>query len=169
VSGNDDDVVEAERIVRARVGDMDIDFTALAAVSNIFRVANAVRHHMERRVLAEYGLSWSAFVTLFVLWVWGAMESRHLAAETGVTKGTLTGIVKTLERRGLCERTEHATDRRRVVVTPTRQAEAVMRALFPRFNEHEALVTAALAEEDKRALAHHLRTILRTVEGDGSA
>ena len=72
----------------------------MAAVSNIYRAANAIRNHMEQKVLADEDLSWAAFTVLFVLWIWGDQQTRHLAAEAGVTKGTLTGVLKTLEKRG---------------------------------------------------------------------
>ena len=72
----------------------------MAAVSNIYRAANVIRNHMERQVLADEDLSWAAFTVLFVLWIWGDQQTRHLAAEAGVTKGTLTGVLKTLEKRG---------------------------------------------------------------------
>ena len=44
---------------------------------------------------------------LFVLWIWGDQQTRHLAEEAGVTKGTLTGVLKTLEKRGLARRRAH--------------------------------------------------------------
>ena len=73
----------------------------MAAVANVFRVASAARSHLERTVLAGVGLSFTAFTVMWVLWVWGEMESRELAIDAGVTKGTLTGVVGTLEGRGL--------------------------------------------------------------------
>jgi MarR family transcriptional regulator, organic hydroperoxide resistance regulator len=159
-----DDLVRAEQDVQDRIGGLDVDFESLAVVSNVFRVANAARNHMERTVLADAELSFTAFTTLWVLWVWGEQEARHLAAEAGITKGTLTGVVTTLERRGLVERRSHAQDRRLVLVRATRSGQALMRRLFPRFNAEEAEITSALSSRDKRDLAHHLRTVLRTLD-----
>jgi MarR family transcriptional regulator, organic hydroperoxide resistance regulator len=169
LSGDREGLIQAERDILARVGDLEIDFDATAAVSNIYRVATAVRYHMERYVLSKHHLSWSAFVALFVLWVWGEMESHRLADETGVTQGSLTGIVKTLERRGLCERHEHPFDRRRVIVRPTATGKRLIRRIYPVFNRHEGLVTAELSSAEKLQLADNLRTVLRTVVSlDGS-
>ena len=72
----------------------------MAAVANVFRVASAARAHLERTVLAEVGLSFTAFTVMWVLWVWGETESRELAIDAGITKGTLTGVVGTLEGPG---------------------------------------------------------------------
>jgi MarR family transcriptional regulator, organic hydroperoxide resistance regulator len=169
LSGDEEGLIQAERDILARVGDLEIDFDATAAVSNIYRVATAVRYHMEKHVLSEHHLSWSAFVALWVLWVWGEMESHRLADETGVTKGSLTGIVKTLERRGLCERRDHPSDRRRVIVRPTATGQSLIQRIYPLFNRHESLVVAGLSNDEKLQLADHLRTVLRTVESlDGS-
>ena len=97
-----------ERDVAARLAevgiDVDLDFASMAAVANVFRVASAARGHLERTVLTDVGLSFTAFTVMWVLWVWGEMETRELAVEAGVTKGTLTGVVGTLERRGLVVR-----------------------------------------------------------------
>src|ERR1700683_96434 len=110
------DLVQAERDIRGRIGDQPLDFAAMAAVSNICRAANAIRHHMEQKVLADEDLSWAAFTVLFVLWIWGDQQTRHLAEEAGVTKGTLTGVLKTLEKRGLARRRAHDVDGRLGVV-----------------------------------------------------
>lgn len=165
-SSNDDDLIAAEREIQAAIGDLQIDFDSLAAVSNIFRVANVVRYHMERSVLADQDLSFTAFTTLWVLWVWGEREARHLAAEAGISKGTLTGVVSTLERRGLVERRTHPNDRRLVIIGATALGVETMDELFPRFNAQEARVTANLTTKQKKALASSLRSILRTLEGE---
>ena len=65
-SDDDRDLVRAERDVRAAFTGLDLDLTSLAAVSNIFRAATAVRNHMESGALERHELSWSAFTTLFV-------------------------------------------------------------------------------------------------------
>ncbi|MEZ5378062.1 MAG: MarR family transcriptional regulator [Acidimicrobiales bacterium] len=163
-SGNDDDLIAAERDVQEAIGDLQIDFDSLAAVSNVFRVANLARYHMERTVLADHDLSFTAFTTLWVLWVWGEREARHLAAEAGITKGTLTGVVTTLERRGLVERRTHPNDKRLVLIAATDLGNATMADLFPTFNAEEARITDHLSTKQKKALASTLRSIVRTLE-----
>jgi len=82
----------------------------MAAVSNIYRAANAVRNHLERTVLAPHELTWTGWVVLWVVWIWGDIESRHVAAEAGISKGTLTGVQNTLISRGLIKRRVHPDD-----------------------------------------------------------
>ncbi len=164
--GDAQDLVQAERDIRARVGDRELNFAAVAAVSNIYRAANAIRHHLEQRALAEEDLSWAAFTVLSVLWIWGDQQTRHLAAEAGVTKGTLTGVLKTLEQRGLARRRGHDEDGRLVLVSLEPAGRAVIERLFPAFNAGEALVSASLSEREKNQLATLLRKIIRTVEDE---
>jgi DNA-binding MarR family transcriptional regulator len=165
-AGNAQDLVQAERDVRARIGAQELDFAAMAAVSNIYRAANAIRNQLEQQVLAEEDLSWAAFTVLFVLWIWGDQQTRHLAAEAGVTKGTLTGVLKTLEKRGLARRRGHEEDGRLVLVSLEPRGQDVIERLFPAFNRGEALVSASLTPREKDQLAALLRKVIRTVEDD---
>ena len=101
---------------------------------------------------------------LWVLWVWGPMESRALAEESGISKSTLTGVVKTLERLGFASRKPHAMDGRRVFVQATREGIAAMRKIFLHFNEIETTVTRDLPAGEKEGLARMLRIMLHTLE-----
>ncbi len=163
-SSDEHALIEAERDVQARIGSLDVDFDSMAAVSNIFRVANRLRNHMERSVLDAADLSFTAFTVLWVVWIWGEQEARHVADESGISRGTLTGVVTTLEARGLVARRQHPDDRRSVLVAATESGVSLMADLFPRFNAEEAKVSAGLDRAQKESLADALRIVLRTVE-----
>ena len=104
----------------------------MLAVSNIYRAANAVRNRMEREVLAPAGLSWGGSTILFVLWVWGERETGQLAEDCGLAKGTLSGMLTTLEKSGLVERSRHSEDGRRVVGEAPRRGSRHDGVGFPR-------------------------------------
>jgi DNA-binding MarR family transcriptional regulator len=140
-SHDDRDLVRAERDVRLAFTGLDLDLRALAAVSNIFRAATAVRNHMESRILEQHELSWSAFTTVFVLRVWGEMDARSLANEAGVTAATLTGVMKTLEGRQLLKRRSDRDDGRRVMVSLTAKGKKVVELGFGERLSDECLVT----------------------------
>ena len=123
-----------------------------------------MRHRMEGSILAEHQLSWSAFVSLFVLRVWGPQESHQLAAEAGVTGGTLTGVLNTLERRQFARRTPHPSDGRRVIVKATAKGCRVVDGIMPQINREERLMTADLNETERDELSRLLRKILRTLD-----
>lgn len=163
-AAGDEELVEAERLIGVQMAGLDLDLLSMAAVSNIFRTATAVRKHMERAVLKSHSLSWSAFVILFVLRIWGKQESRVLAAEAGVSGGTLTGVLDTLERKGLASRHPVTSDRRRVEVVLTNAGIRVVDEVMPAINSVESRVTGGLDVDEKEMLARLLRKVLRSVE-----
>ncbi|MGD2059908.1 MAG: MarR family winged helix-turn-helix transcriptional regulator [Acidimicrobiia bacterium] len=157
-------VLEAERDIQSALGDRPFDFDALLAVSNIYRAATAVRNRMEREVLTPVGLTWGGFTILFVLWVWGDRETGELAEECGVAKGTLSGMVATLERSGLVRRSRHPDDGRKVVVHLEDEGETRMEGLFPVFNSYEARFTSRLDRDERHELARLLRLVTSTAD-----
>ena len=92
-----DELLPAERKVLDALGERPLDFRAMWAVSNLFRASAAIRRHMEANVLAADRLSWTAFTGLWVLWIWGEMETRDFAAAVGISRPTSTGVITTLE------------------------------------------------------------------------
>jgi DNA-binding MarR family transcriptional regulator len=134
-------LAETERQVAERLGDLTLDYEAMAVVSNLFRAANAVRNHLERSVLAPADLTWTAFVVLWITWIWERVETRVIATEGGFSKATLSGVLTTLETRGLVERSRSESDGRLVDVTLTPAGAKLMRSLFPKFNAEERAVT----------------------------
>jgi DNA-binding MarR family transcriptional regulator len=138
---------------------MQLDFEAMAVMSNLFRAASAVRNHFERNVLAPSGLSWTAFVVLWVTWIWEPIETRQIAAEGGFSKATLTGVLGTLESRKLLTREKSKDDGRLVLVKLTASGRKMMDKLFPEFNQHESKLVSVLAKDKKIETAEALRKI----------
>jgi DNA-binding MarR family transcriptional regulator len=155
------EMLAAERDVQARLGSRTLDFDSLDAVSNIYRAAAGVRRQAEREVLAGYRLSWGGFTILWVLWVWGEMKTARLASECDLAKGTLTGMLTTLEKRGLIIRNPVSTDKRRVLVCLTDDGRTTIDELFPKFNAFEGAMTNGLSVSDKQELARLLRLVIK--------
>jgi DNA-binding MarR family transcriptional regulator len=160
-------ITEAEKLAEAKLGGNSLRHDQMAVVANIYRAASAVRQHLENSVLRGVDLTWTAFVVLWVIWVWGEPETRHVAEEAGISKGTLTGVARTLERRGLVQRADHPTDGRLVLLSLTDQGEELMRRVFPAFNEEEAFVTGQLSDEQCGIVAAGLRQVVLQVEENG--
>ncbi|URM95533.1 MarR family transcriptional regulator [Actinomadura madurae] len=158
---------ETERAIARRLGEVPLRHDAMMAVSNIYRAAAAIRQHFENSVLRGADLTWTAFVVLWVVWIWDEMETRHVAEEASISKGTLTGVARTLEGRGLIERVSHATDGRRVLLRLTDKGHALMEELFPAFNAEEAFVVERLSAEQNHLLSQSLRTIVEHTEEEG--
>ncbi|MDF5758877.1 MarR family winged helix-turn-helix transcriptional regulator [Spongiactinospora sp. TRM90649] len=155
---------QTEEAIGERLGGLNVDFEAMWAVSNIYRASSAIRNHLEQTVLRDTGLTWTGFVVMWVVWIWGDSEPRHVAAEAGISKGTLTGVVKTLESYRHLRRFPHPTDGRRVMLALTVTGERLMRDLFPEFNRQEAFVVKQLDSERRRDLAISLKRILEHLE-----
>ncbi|WP_420639954.1 MarR family winged helix-turn-helix transcriptional regulator [Candidatus Poriferisocius sp.] len=161
----DERLLDAEVDIRERLGEYPLDFASLLAISNIYRAATAVRRRAERGVLAQADLSWGGFTILWVLWVWGEMETARLASECDLAKGTLTGMVTTLEKQDLVQRTRLASDRRRVRVGLTPAGLDTIERLFPAFNGFEGEMSEGLSDAEKGELARLLRVVTTNASG----
>ena len=156
-----------EDAISGRLGGLNIDFEAMWAVSNIYRASSAIRNHLERTVLRDTGLTWTGFVVMWVVWIWDESETRHVAEEAGISKGTLTGVVKTLESYRYVQRAPHPADRRLVLLSLTPTGKRLMQSLFPEFNKEEAFVVKELDSTRRHDLAASLRTIIQHLEKTG--
>lgn len=162
-AAQDEALLPAERRVLEQLGHLPLDFRAMWAVSNVFRTSAAIRRHMEANVLARHRLSWTSFTALWVLWVWGEMEARAFAAAVGISRPTATGVMSTLEARGLVRRRKDRKDGRMVQVSLTAAGRRRIEDLFPKFNAEEVAVAAELSAPEQEQLARMLRTMLRAV------
>ncbi|WP_394844535.1 MarR family transcriptional regulator [Pendulispora brunnea] len=158
------DLLPAEAKVMEKLGDLPLDFRAMAAISNLFRASMAVRRRLEGNVLAEDRLSWTSFSSLWVLWVWGEMEVRELATHVCISRPTATGVVATLKRRGFAKSRPGPHDGRTVFVDLTPKGRKVIERVFPKFNAEEAAVASSLGAADQDRLAGLLRVLLRGVD-----
>ena len=154
--------------MRERLGEldieMDLDVGPTAVVANVLRVAGAVRGHLERTVLADVDLSFTAFTVLWVLWIWGEQEPRELAADAGVTKGTLSGVVGTLEGRGLVVRRRDPADGRLVHVSATAAGRDPGDITAPPVPRRRAPSGRRAHAAESTQLAHLLGKLLHPIE-----
>lgn len=156
--------------VRQRIAALPTNLLAYGVVSNIWRVAQELKLRMERTVLREFDLTWAGFATLFIVWVWGPIETRDIARSQGVTRPTVTSTVSLLEKNGLCLRQASHEDRRLVLVELTPKGKALIERVFPLFNQGEATIVSGLSEKEQETLAALLRKVvnsLRSSDGNG--
>ncbi|MDX3194643.1 MarR family transcriptional regulator [Streptomyces sp. MN03-5084-2B] len=157
-------LAETEKAMSAHIAKLALDLPAAAALSSLYRAANAVRNHLTNAVLREHDLSWTGFVVLWCVWIFDGLETRHAATVAAISKGTLTGVAKTLEGRGLLRREVDAADRRLVHLVLTDEGLALMEDLYPRFNAAEAEVVARISGGKLTTITNGLRTMVQTVE-----
>ncbi len=155
---------DTEAAVSEHLQGLNVDIDAMAGVSNIYRAAGSIRNYFEREVLTRHDLTWTGWVVLWVVWIWGDIETRHVAAEAGISKGTLTGVANTLEARGLVKRTTHPDDARRMLLSLTDAGRALMDVVLPELNVAERFVLSGLTHDEELALVRALRKVVLQLE-----
>jgi DNA-binding MarR family transcriptional regulator len=83
----------------------------------------------------EFGLTGPQVVLLRELVRNGEMHVAELAENISLSHATVTDILNRLEKRNLIDRTRSLTDRRRIMVTATEQAEALIKQSPPLLQE----------------------------------
>lgn len=157
---NPEALSEAEADIRNRLHGAPVDLEVQRAISNIYRAATVVSRSAEREILSAQKLSWSAFTMLWVLWVWGEMDSTRLAAEVGLTPGTVTGVRKGLENQEWITSRRGPTDGRQVMISLTPEGTAMFDELYPRFNEWSTQLFGDLSSSGTTELADLLQHII---------
>jgi MarR family transcriptional regulator, 2-MHQ and catechol-resistance regulon repressor len=158
-----DDFSLPELEIMRRANGLPIDELALAVASNIWRAAQGFKLKMEREVLREHNLSFASFSTLFIVWIWGPIETRDIAKSQAVSKATVTSLLITLEKRGLVKRRASKVDRRLVIVKLTEAGRTLIEWLFPKFNQGESEMASVLTADEQETLAHLLRKVVAGV------
>ncbi|MEZ7197271.1 MarR family winged helix-turn-helix transcriptional regulator [Pseudodesulfovibrio karagichevae] len=85
------------------------------------------------RVLAEHGLSHGRWIVLMLLRrreVWRALPSE-LAREQGITRATMSGLIRGLEGQGLVSREPDERDKRQTVIALTEKGAALVERALP--------------------------------------
>ena len=134
--------------------------SAAEVAANLVRAADAFLAEVERRRRGIADLSASAFQALAILE--GAHEplAPHVIAERLlVSSASMTSLLDTLERRGLVERRPHATDRRKVLISLTNEAQEIVDRMLPAVHGAATEALADLAEPDREQLITSLTTI----------
>ena len=157
---------ETERAVEEHVSHLKLDVAAMHACASIFRAGNAIRDNVTRDVLRPHDLTWTGFLTLWSIWIWDERESHEVADSVGISKATLTGVVRTLMGRGWLEREVPAHDKRRVTLTLTPEGIELMNSIFPEFNALEADAVSGLSRRETAQLTKLLRKVVLSSDRD---
>lgn len=112
-------------------------------MAQLCRTANTVRAHLERTVLREAGMTWTAYDVLMLVCTRQVVEPPDIAAEVGIARATLTLALGLLSNRDLVRRELHEHDLRRVVVRPTQAGLALAGMLRRRVDARQADLFAA--------------------------
>jgi DNA-binding MarR family transcriptional regulator len=117
-------------------------------------IAGVVLHN--HVVSQRVGLGASDSQLLSLLGVHGPLTPGRLAELTGLTTGTVTGVIDRLERGGFVRRERDTADRRKVLVTPVPQAMATLGEHYREHGEHLDAVLRTRDEAQLRVIADFL-------------
>ena len=130
----------------------------------LYAAARAIQQHY-RPLLAELGLTYPQYLVCLVLWEADGLSVSGLGQRLHLDSGTLTPLLKRMEKHGLVIRQRQADDQRVVTVhlTPAGQALEARAEAIP----HQLIACLAPAGEatpfDPAALKHTLDQLLTTL------
>ena len=92
-------------------------------------------------LLEKLDLTYTQYITLMVLWDKKELNVKQLGKSLFLDSGTLTPLLKKLEKKGLIERNRSHEDERNLIITITEQGEAL--------REEAVKIPQVLAEASK--------------------
>jgi DNA-binding MarR family transcriptional regulator len=119
------------------------------------RINGELARHYRR-----HGVTGAGFNVLVILansdW---PLTPHEIGEKRLVTRGTVTGVLDSLEGRGLLRRSPHPRDRRMLEVHITDDGRELLQKLLPDQREAEERLLANLNERDKRSLTKLLNKV----------
>ena len=137
-----------------------LDLDTFSAAFNLFRVSARFLHDLEIEVHRPLGLSIAGFRVLFTVWVFDELEPRQIAVLSGVTRAAVSGVLNTLERDGLAERSRDQSDRRLVTVRLTEDGLQRVMEAYGSQNQREATHFDVLSADELGVFSRIMRKLL---------
>ncbi len=129
---------------------------ATESAINLLRTESLVSAELTR-LMRRYKLSIATFNVLMILDGAGrALCPWEIGERLLVTRGTVTGLLDTLEKQKLVRRTPHPQDRRMLLIEPTAKARKVLGDLLPEHFANEARLFETLTDREKETLVRLL-------------
>lgn len=120
-------------------------------------------------MLAPHGLSEGRFILLFLLdATTDGLAPNALAAQAGVTRATVTGLLDGLEQQALIARHTDTTDRRALRIMLTPKGKRVAKTVFDQHARWIANLFGNLSEAERKQLATLLDKVAVNLAGGAS-
>ena len=169
------DLPRYECLLKAAQAHPELDPSAAEVFLHLLRSGDEVFRVVDRH-LARHHISEGRFGVLMALWSSAerpggdgrrALSPAELADHTGVTRATITGLVDTLERDGLVERSPNVDDRRMRSVSLTLRGSALLREILPEHFRRMAWLMATLDEQERVTLVRLLGKVMQRASEEG--
>ena len=135
------------------------------AMRNVVRLSDVLVGAVNRR-LGDHGLHLATAQALSVLE--GAdhpLTPNQIGEHLHLTSGTVTTVIDSLEKRGLVERSPHPEDRRKVLVSITKDGRALVDRYLPEAVAIQTAMLAGLDDDELGTLNELLVRALRSTVG----
>ncbi|MDH3354122.1 MAG: MarR family winged helix-turn-helix transcriptional regulator [Chromatiales bacterium] len=151
-------------MLKERVPDIDIDFGAVKLTMQLATLSQQSLHLFEGH-FAQWGLSQGRFTIMMLLLNMPDNEWTpvKLAEATGVTKATVTGLLKNLERDGHVLRQPHETDRRKTRLTLSDAGKTLMQSVIPAHFSQISSYYKHLTKKQMKQISESLELLQQTI------
>lgn len=134
-------------------------YRATECVINLLRADSLVSSELNRR-FREFGLSVATFNVLMILRGAGRQLCPfEIGERLLVTRGTVTGLLDSLEKQGLISRGAHPDDRRMLHIEMTPKGQELLDELLPNHFRVEVEMMTVLTAAEKQELVRLLGKI----------
>jgi DNA-binding MarR family transcriptional regulator len=142
-----------------------VDSTASDVVINLLQAHELLEDELGR-FLRGFDLTLAGFRTLMLLRLAGAaLEPAQIADRLSCSRATVTGVLDSLEKRELVERTPHRDDRRKITVRATQQGSDLLSQLLPGWFAVEIDAAGALDADEREQLVQLLWKFQQSLRG----
>ena len=144
----------------------EADVSATELCINVLFAAELLGRELDQ-TLRPFGLGRGSHNVLQILGgATGPLTPTEVMARLTVTSATVTGLLDTLQTRGLARRRPHPSDRRSVLVEITDEGRALLDELVPRLIEREKQWAACLRPGQREQLIRLLGLLQGHLQSD---
>jgi DNA-binding MarR family transcriptional regulator len=127
----------------------EVDLSSVECVQSLQRTEGLLAGRLNNR-FRPYGLTNATFNVLIVMLGAGrSLSPCEIGEQLSVTRGTVTGLLDSLERQHLVRRLPHPEDRRMLLIELTEEGRALLAQLLPEHYRGMADMLACLSEAEK--------------------
>jgi DNA-binding MarR family transcriptional regulator len=115
-----------------------------------------------RKPLGNLNLTYTQYIVMMVLWEFGGMTEGELGEKVHLESGTLTPLLKRLEKRGFIERMRPESNERKLFLKLTPDGEALKQKALPVPDEMRRCIH--MPEEELLLMRELLNKALHSME-----
>ncbi|WP_187254608.1 MarR family winged helix-turn-helix transcriptional regulator [Alkalicoccus halolimnae] len=116
-------------------------------------------HNEHNRSLAAHGLTRSQVKVLYLLQSYGLQSQAQLQKQLFIQGSTMNGLLESLLKSELVEKTASRSDRRQKLISLTEKGRTLEKTVWREAMQIEEKVTDFLSEEEKQYLLQTLKTM----------